>query len=245
MKRLLFAVASLASVLVAPRASASCYEKSDIVGHERCRRFGSEWAFERYPRFVISLEIGDSVFDPGRRTFDFAECKSCGYHSFPGSALGPGMFEAKGAGLEIDLFLLGPLYLGARLAEQVGTNAIGSVVTDDGVHLAGSSSALTYVSSAQLTLGVRAPLGRVSLRFEGSVGDEFLTLDQTASDGQEGTSWASPWLLLGARGMVDVWATPGMTVSVYGGTNLLDVSERTLGLAVAFHMRSFDGDFAL
>jgi hypothetical protein len=236
-----FAVAVAAVLLVVPWSETAfakgCEEVSDVVGYERCSRFGETWRADRLPPLVMSLELEQLRFDPRGRTFDVGKDQRT-VGSFGGNALGASSLQTFGAAVRIDGYVWGPLYLGVRMSFGLGRNDVRDVAPDGGIS-GGSRSPLVSSFSTDGIVGVRVPLGRVSLRLESLGGGTVVAFGV-----DQGHASAKAWTIE-PRAVVDVWATPIITMSVYGGANLLDPNDRSMGLLLGLHSRSFDGAFAL
>ncbi len=246
MKRALGVFVAVATIALArPAHARGCSEVSDIVGYERCHRFGDGWAVERRWPIVLSLELPYQTFDPRGVDFDFQREKADpNAFSVPGRELGPNVLSTAGLALRGEGFFWRWLYVGAEIGFGLGHNEIGSftaTVGDASKTFTTSESAInTVMMQGGVLLGVRVPLGRLSLRLEGFAGGSILTVD--SSGGYSGTAGRG---LLMPRAAADFWVSPNVTFSAYGGFDALDTRNQTLGLAVAFHVRSFDGAFSL
>lgn len=244
---LLLAAAAVTCTSTSALASRHCTEVSDIVGYERCHRFGDGWSLERAPPFVLSLQLPYDSFDPGKLDFSAARQKNDpNALSFGGKYLGTSALRTYGFGFRLEGFFLGPLYTGVSFALGWGSNSFSDVVGNGdaakGVSLSPAGGANTMSYSVGAVLGVRVPLGRVSFRLEGVAGGSGVDLSQHSAIGDY-TASANKWLLE-PRAMVDVWISPKVTLSAYGGFNALDTEDRQFGLVLALHMRSYDGAFA-
>jgi hypothetical protein len=221
-----------------------CAETSDVVGYEVCTRYGDDWSADRMFPVSFSLDLWDGAFDPNGRQFAATPCKDCSGPSFKWSGTGTRLLETKGAGLRADAFLFGPVYAGLRIwAVGFGTNAVGAVAAD-GTTLQGNGNMATWSWVPEMNFGVRVPLGRLSLRLEAVLGAQIMWLDQSSTSGTQYSSGAVS-TVIEPRAIVDVWATPNLTMSVYAGVNFLDSNERDMGVLFGWHLRSFDGAFAL
>jgi hypothetical protein len=221
-----------------------CREVSDIVGYEKCHRFGDGWATERRPPIDLGLDLPYMTFDPNGTSFDASKGKNDPAHfTYPGQSLGVKSIDTFGFGLKITGYFLGPLYTGVTFGLTFGRNDY-DTVTANGTPLSRSDSAVNTTGFyGGALLGVRLPLGRISLRFETLFGGTSLTIDQHSSVGDY-SSTAGHWMIE-PRATVDVWIRPNVSLGAYGGINALDAGDRVLGLSLEYHVRSFDGAFAL
>jgi hypothetical protein len=243
-KRLLPVLATLACLVATPRLAfaSHCTEVSDVVGYERCHRFGDGWAVERRPALAAALALPLLSFDPNRFQFDAARGKGDPTLSFPGSALGVRTLDTAGFGLRIEGFFFGPLYTGVSFGMGFGHAGFASVTADGQVLSPSNAFVNTTIMYGGALLGVRVPLGWVSFRLEGLFGGSSLDISQHSAIGDfsstAGHGLIEPHLIF------DVWATPNVTLSAYAGANVFDTKERSMGLVLEFHGRSFDGQYA-
>jgi hypothetical protein len=248
-KQLWVALAVATLVLAASRTAHArgCHEVSDIVGYEKCNRFGNGWAVDRRPPLFVGLGFGHMLFDPNGVTFSQVRPRGVPADStndaqFDGSALGVGGLGTTALDFRVGGYFLGPLYLGVESQWGFGNNQF-STVSANGRTFAAASSFNTDMFSMGALLGVRLPLGRLSLRLEGYGGFRDVTV--SADSGSDNVSFQADRGILETRALVDVWVTPNVTLTVYGGTDALDTRQDTMGLTIELHGRSFDGAFAL
>jgi hypothetical protein len=251
MKQLWVAFAAVALVLLAsrPAHARGCSEVSDIVGYEHCNRFGDGWAVDR--RFPLFLGFGlqHSLFDPNGLTFQqetgkgVALANDASLPHFDGGSLGVGGLESFGFDVRVGGYFLGPLYTGVDFGWGFGHNDM-AVVSSNGTTFTPSRSSFnTSENTFGSLLGIRLPLGRLSLRLEelAALRTEEISEETPTGEMRMGAFRG----VLETRALVDVWATPNVTLSVFGGTNALDTNEHSAGLTLEYHGRSFDGAFAL
>jgi hypothetical protein len=220
-----------------------CSERSAVIGEEHCRSFGDGWS-TNYLAAWGSLEFDTSTLHPSGRTFSAVACKTCESHTFDGSALGGGTAELGGFGLRVDGRVAGPFYIGVRVfALQFGSLTTRGFFADGVTFQPGNAFAYRFIPP-EAFVGARLPLSWVALRAEFGVGGQFEGLSPLRSDAGDLGATAVDWLVE-TRAAVDVFFTPRVTVSAFGGFNLLDTAEHSLGVQVGFHVRSFDGAFAL
>jgi hypothetical protein len=89
------------------------------------------------------------------------------------------------------------------------------------------------------TVGVRVPLGRLSLRVEGLTALQVLLV----STGDRGKSSGGAMLAIEPRVAVDWWFTPDSTLTAWAGANVLRNGDYSFGLSIGGHLRAFDGAF--
>ena len=245
MKRAIPFLATLACLVALPRlafASSSCREVSDIVGYEKCHRFGDGWAVERRLPIAIALQLPYVSFDPNGYDFDAVHKKGDPSLTFPGAALGANTFDAVGFGGRIEGFFLGPLYTGVSFGGAFGHQSFARVTAGGNVLSPSESFVNTTIISGGALLGVRVPLGWVSFRLEALFGGSSVSISQQSAVG--GFTSSAGHGIIEPHAMVDVWATPTVTLSAYAGANVFDTKERSMGLVLEWHGRSFDGEFA-
>lgn len=224
-----------------------CTEVSDIVGYEKCHRYGDGWAVERRWPIGIALTLPYQTFDPNGLGFDFAQGKhdpntfTASGDKFKSNALG-----AFGFNLRIEGFVWRWFYVGVEWGLGFGHNQIAdftNIVGNTTTQFSGSDAGInTVLFHGGGFLGLRIPLGRMSLRLEGFAGGNIATVNvDSALGGYEGSGGRGSLM---PRAAIDVWASPNVTMSAFGGFNGLDTRERTVGVMLEYHVRSFDGAFA-
>jgi hypothetical protein len=225
-----------------------CTEVSDIVGYEKCHRYGDGWAVERRWPIGLALSFPYQTFDPNGIGFDFLHGKNDPHpFTLAGDKLGAASFGAAGFNIRLEGFVFGWLYLGFEWGLGFGHNQINNftaLVDNVPTNFVGSDAAVNTTDfHGGAFAGVRIPLGRVSLRLEGFAGGDLVSISAHSPlgdyMGSAGRGQLAP------RAVVDLWASPNVTFSAYGGINAVDTKERTLGLMLEYHVRSFDGAFAL
>jgi hypothetical protein len=251
MKRTWVVLAAVLLCMLASRTAHArgCSEVSDIVGYEKCNRFGDGWSLDRRPPLFFGFTLQHSLFDPNGVTFQQEKGKGVTLGNdpslphFDGGSLGVGGLEAFGFDLRIGGYFLGPLYTGIDFGVGFGHNRLGVVSSNGTTFIPSNSTFNTNESTIGGLLGVRLPLGRLSLRLEelGALRTAEIWEETPAGELRMGAFRG----VLETRALVDVWATPNLTLSVYGGTNALDTQEQSMGLAIEYHGRSFDGAFSL
>ncbi len=237
-------VTVLAMVAVPGRAAArGCSEVSDVVGLARCRRFGAYWD-GGLPTLTISVGARalsytprhgsrfDGTFGPQKRLFQFS-----------GAEMDGGVVPAYGIDFRVTGAVTPYVYLGLEVGG--GVSRATRSFNSGGTHFDSSEGLNVGELELGAIVGARLPLGRFSLRAEVLAGGAQMTVEQlVARDGESGPgkAYSLAWLLQ-PRIAGDVWATPWMAVSVFGGMSNFDSEALTAGLALSFHLRSFDGRF--
>lgn len=224
-------------------AQARCYEEFPIVGRSTCRKFGA-WDLFDLPR--LALNVGFSV-----HTVPLANATVMGSVDKTRSV---GVPSAVFSGIDTTAvsfdwgptgFVAGPLYLGPKL--QVGpaffsgpkTTADGYRITSNtGIYAGGGLLVgVAFHPRAMLPIGFRLEVlggGRV-------VSVSGKTEDTTAIAGA-GTTLsitAGSWLLE-PRVAIEYWTAPWMSVSVFGGKNVVNANDNSVGLSFGFHMMPYD-----
>src|SRR5689334_23130804 len=106
MKAAAFTAALMCLVAASKGAAASrkgCHEVSDVVGYERCTRYGAGWSVEKAPPLALELVVEVSRLDPRGHTMsgNFGKGQS-GMFTYPGDAVGHAL-EMVGLGPRIDV----------------------------------------------------------------------------------------------------------------------------------------------
>jgi hypothetical protein len=234
---------ALAGATLLPKSAEArhCTEVSDIVGYEKCTRFGGEWATDALPRFFMGAQVVHTLLAPGGRGVDVSPGKAWG--SVDGSALGVRDLDATGAQLRVGAYFLGPLYLGVGYGLGFGSSSFRPFEDRGAVVTPAPGVASILLGTWDAFLGLRVPLGRLSVRLEAFAALEAMTVD--ARRGTQEAYLSVSRDVLESRALLDIWATPHTTFGLFGGVDVLDPKGGTLGVTFEFHLRSFDGAFAL
>ncbi len=184
---------------------------------------------------AMSLAIGwrSEAFDPSGRTFDV---KHVGYVNTIGTFDGNHLAALRGNGFYLDVRLHATphWYAGVDLAAAFAGTPEMQFATRGGEMIAWDSVAVMSMGGV---VGARLPLGRVSLRGELVAGIHGAVLRAADLDGEADAPLVAP------RIAVDVWLHRWWVLEAFAGTNLLDRSEPTYGVALAFHSQAFDGRY--
>jgi hypothetical protein len=251
--RVLGASFALVLVLLPTRAAHArgCTEVSDIVGEEKCSRFGDGWTLEG--TFPISFRFGlrYSEVPVGGSTFSEQinkQKRPDGYvpYRYPGEALGVPSLSALGADGGFVVFLVHQLYAGMEGSFALGSASTASFTTTSGVALSDSKGLDVNIVHGGIPIGYRIPLGRAALRGEVMPGVVMMNVSHHVSAPglpSDGSAWAMR-PLLETRLAGDIWFTQHISFGVYGGVNVLDgdLHGRAFGASLAWHFRAFDGD---
>jgi hypothetical protein len=246
MRRVVAGLVIAAVGLIAGDASArGCREVSDVVGLERCRIFGGRWAREATLPLVFELTHGLVFIDPKRRTIEgnFGKGRS-GSFSYPGGLVGHDL-SAWVEGMRLSYAFQPWIYAGLEMALGPGIVTLPAVRTSTGPTYRASGLDAMAMRGGLVT-GLRLPLGFVSLRGEAFFGADALDISQTATRqgvAQRGMVHLDSWRIE-PRFAFDVWATPWMTLSAYGGFDTVHLGDHLGGLSVAFHGRNYDDGFS-
>lgn len=228
-------------------AHSHCSETSDVVGYERCTRFGDGWAVDR--RLPIGLGVGFEAGQLNLAGLDFTSSHDKKSQSFAFRYPGSTSVWTQGLALRLEGTFLGPLYGGVDFGFGFGENRFSQVqaaskTSTDRVSMSASDALInTTAFHAGAFLGARLPLGRVSLRFETVFGASWLALDQVSGGVDYVATVIRPSIV--PRLTFDVWATGNVTMGLYGGIDATNPQNRSFGLLFEFHARSFDGTYAL
>lgn len=244
---------TLALVCLLPsRAEAKgCTEVSDIVGEQRCTRYGGAWSIEH--SFPVNFHFGMRYSQVSTASTTFAEQinkqkRPSGYQAYRYSGESLGVKSLSGIGIDggISFFLYRQLYMGMEGAYTLGTASTASFTTASGVKLFNDSGLNVSIFHGGLPIGYRIPLGRAALRGEVLTGIISTTVDhRVEAQGLPSTGSASETrLLVEPRLAADIWFTQHISFGAYGGVNVLDTDGRgrAFGISLAWHGRSFDGD---
>jgi len=90
------------------------------------------------------------------------------------------------------------------------------------------------LGAAKLVGGARLMAGAVSGGLELAAGIRYTTLTEGSASNSVGTG------VVEARGRLDVWVTPHVTVGALAGTDIARRDEATFALNVGFHFEPFD-----
>src|SRR5262249_14334905 len=142
---------------------ASCVEVSDIVGAEKCRRYGDTWSVEG--RWPLNFSFGArySEFSPaGLRFQDRYNGNSIPY-SFDGAALGVSRLAGMGIGGGLTFYVWGQMYTGMDGGLEWGSIESATIKAKYAI-LSNSSGLDVQLFHGGVPIGYRIPLGRASLR---------------------------------------------------------------------------------
>lgn len=250
MKRSLAAAVVLAGLSLAPRAHArhTCTEVSDIVGREKCTHYGSLWSTEDAIPITFGVGARYLAFAPADHIFAGALGKKPNLTSFEynGSAMGESPLGSGGIGLRGTGFLLPGLYVGLEYGVTLGRNERAAFSAGGASFRSTQKVVDTTTLGGGALVGLRLPLGRLSLRGELFLGGYAMTFFQAVVRGPlENDSvavGASTWAIE-PRAAVDLWATPWLTVSGSYGRNVVDHGSQSAALWLTWHGRSFDGSY--
>lgn len=246
MKRALVGVAVVCLAGEA-RAGNQCHEVSDTVGERKCSTFGQRWATERSIPMFAAFGGWSSVVQPTGRGFDGTLRAPDGANpvAFRSSQVIRGPIRSFGVDLRLGGYFARYGYVALDWALGLG-HAQGQPWASSGYRIEPASGVNFFHARVGPAVGVRVPLGKVSLRFEGLTALQLLLLS-TEVYGPEGTrrdgGGGGVMLALEPRAAIDLWVAPDTTLSAWAGANLLRSGDYTSGLSLAAHVRAFDGAF--
>lgn len=241
MKRHAFVLASTALLLASPaRASKSCVETSDVVGEQRCSRYGDGWSSEGSLPLTLEFGLVRTTFGLGGRDFSakFGKNGPEAYR-FDGGTFAS---EARtyGFSLRATGFLSPFVYVGFEQSFGFGHAEGGSFQA--GTYAVSTASGLNTIAAVfGVPFGVRVSLGKLALRGEVFGGLTILTLNQDANGARASGTWVGG--AVEARGYLDLWLANDTTFSVMVGQDLLGHDDRRLGLVLTYHGRAYDGRY--
>lgn len=243
MKRTLFVIAVLCTASPASARTNRCYETGTVVGETQCTNFGAWWATERaVPLFgglgawtgFTQSPLTGSITKEGQTL--------AGIDS---TQLARGALRAHGGDIRVAGMVSNYLYIGLGWGLALGSNT-GNTVDSNGYRIALRSGVNMIHGRVAPFIGVRAPLGRLSLRAELAPSLQILSVLVQATDAEGKVTPGSAGgfrFALEPRLAVDYWTTPDTTFSLWSGANALRPGDITVGLAVMGHIRAFDGTY--
>ncbi len=230
--RVVRALALAAAVaLLAPRAAHAkgCHEISDVVGLERCTRFGMWSRDADVPRLWIELGYFHEHFQSEPLALDASSRAS----SPQPLDLGTGAY---GATVRALLGLGDAFYTGIELLPGA---AIDEPTASGLTPMAGATFAMHGIA------GVHVERYRVALSGELASGFRVAQLAYCVPDTDcKGTSFygdTQTRLELQARVRADLYFHPNLSLSVGYGRSLVDRDDRIFMVGAAFHIRAMDG----
>jgi hypothetical protein len=234
------------AVMAAGVAQARCPDPDTLVVGDTCKQYGedgaSKWSAGEIP-LVATLGLRSLSYAPSMGgTFDGNVETSPLAYSFPGQSLGSTSLRTYGMEAGLAWYPIPFAYVGLSLAFGMGQwSGAGFSSNNLGISSRGSldASMINYAALA----GLRLPLGTMSLRGEMLLGGSSISIDQYAQNGnnQLTATASSTVLLLEPRVALDVWATPTLTVSLFGSMPSFDPDAANAGIILSMHLRAFDG----
>jgi hypothetical protein len=223
----------------------------DVLG-DSGKKFGEDkegwlasWS-SQLPPIVATLTLRSISYSPSAHdSFDGNVESSSLAYKFGGNAFGSPL---RTFGAEMGLFWYPTpfTYVGPALGFGEGKYSGGSFVAN-ALTIEPRDSLNVTTTAVGGVVGLRLPLGPISLRGELFAGADFLSIDQYAQNGSTlltATSSATSFLLE-PRAAVDLWATPFVTVSLFGAMPSFDARAMDGGIVLAGHLRAFDGRYGL
>lgn len=219
----------------------ACREVSDVLGHQRCRRFGGGWNVRGVPAFRLSLAGNARRLRVGHLSFrgDAEHWNETYVVGDAGRDLHDADLLAGGLTARLDLTIFDYVSVGAELS--FASAQVGGDPRRDGdlVHTPGSITAL----GGGLVLGAGIPIDVFTLRPEVYLGGRGVFLDSETRVGDcvsRTVAGTSEWVVE-PRLALEWFTGPWMGVSAYVGTNVLNPGELNVGLQLSLHLRSYDG----
>lgn len=236
------------------RASTSCHEVSDIVGEERCTRFGNTWSLERTPPIFFRFGMRYSENTTDDLSFGAGKTKGASEsipYEWRGRSLGFNRLDNIGVEGGLGFFVWGQLYTGVDShisLGHVGTRATSVLAGGQTLRLTQDSGVNVVAIGGAVPIGYRIPLGRAAIRTEVAFGFERYDISHQVAlpTGQswEGTASAMR-AVIEPRIAGEIWFTQHMAFGVAAGMNLIGGNyDRSLGITLAWHGRAFDGGTA-
>lgn len=248
MNRCILLLISTATLTLARPAFAHrwCREVSDIVGYERCTAYGAGWSVERTSPIRIDFGLHYLALAPRGRTLEGSfGTREPGAFRYSGDDV-QGPLAALMLELRPSIFVVSGLYVGYELGAGAGHAALPGTTTSGGWRVGASSAAVNlFALNFGGVAGYRIPAGSVSIRLESMLGLRIISASQTAaSDAYPSRREASVTLFTWAvepRIALDVWVSPSITLAAFAGVNALGLGDRSIGLALGVHSRTYDG----
>lgn len=227
-------------------AHARCPDPSTLVVGDRCKVYGVDddgaWSGDFLPPLIASLSMRSLSYAPkGGTSFDGRIANSPLAYSFPATRFGA---SERTYGVEGSLAWLPVRYAYVGLAMGAGTGHWAPpAFTANGLSISSQGTLDATLFNLDAFVGLRLPLGIVSVRSEMAVGGSSLTVTQYANSGGNAlTATATAWaLLLEPRVSLDWWFTPKLTLSVVGAMPAFTPEATDVGIAFAVHTRVLDG----
>ncbi len=241
------ALGSLALLVVASpaRADDSCVEVTNTVGERTCSRFGQFWSTERAAPLFTAFGAWSGLTQPGRG-FRHTVTDRAGSNEvqIDSARFIRGPIQSYGLDFRVGGMFARHGYFGFDMGVAAG-HASGAPVRESGFQLAPAAGLNFIHMRFGPVLGVRVPLGKVSLRVEALTGLQVFALmtDARAPDGRTSAGVALFGGVVEPRLAADFWLSPDTTLSTWAGYNVLRPGDTTFGLSLAAHFRAFDGAF--
>jgi hypothetical protein len=198
------------------------------------------------PAVLFEASLGAMFLDPRNRTLNgsFGRYESSSF-SYSGNLVGHALSVGT-LGLRLETPFNEWLYAGIEADLGFGgTSLPGSDM--DGYSIEDTRGAsLSLGGAGLLFMGLRVPLGYVSMRFESAFGVRAIATRQTTVDpyGYERAAMVglTVWSVE-PHALFDIWLTPRVTLSGFGGINAFHYVDRFGGIALGFHGQKYDGGF--
>jgi hypothetical protein len=240
---------ALALLLVTSSASArnQCHEVSDTVGERKCTAFGQTWSTEKSIPVFIGIGAWSSLVQPTGSAFSGTLRGKNGENpvAFDSASFIRGPIQSYGFDIRLGGYFARYGYVAFDWGLALG-QARGDTLTTGGYQLSPSSGVNFFHARVGPAVGVRIPLGFMSLRVEGLTALQVLILS-TEVNGPDGTrkngGTGGAMLAVAPRVAADFWVTPDTTLTAWAASNVLRSGDHSFGLSIAAHVRAFDGAF--
>lgn len=243
------AVAAALLVTLAPtkRASASkqCVEVSEVVGERRCGRFGMMWSREHAIPFFAGIGMFSGLVQPYGRPFTGTVIDGNKRTPIDAGQFVRGPIQSHGINFRLGGYFARYGYLGIDWAFALG-HARAEPHDTAGYRVAPTPGINFFQGRVGTLFGVRAPLGKVSLRLEVLTGLGLMFLSNRTLDAngvaRDGATGGFAFVVE-PRVAADFWVTPDTTLSLWAGSSVLRTGDHSFGTTLTFHLRAFDGAF--
>jgi hypothetical protein len=224
-------------------SGSSCSEVSDVVGHQRCTRFGAGWAGRaRLPALSAEVGVFTRALDTGFTAAGAMEhdTATVAYSVAPDGDRS----TAAGAAMRLSMALPAHLYIGADLelgGLLTGTGADVEMVPGQDAPTPSMTASRRLYMGAGGVAGVRGRLGPAALSAELVAGLRDVSLSVESHLGTCILSETHHRLAAFAepRIRLDLWLTPWVTLAAFAGSDI-NGNSRMIGSSLSFHLRAFD-----
>jgi hypothetical protein len=223
----------------------TCTELSTVVGREHCSQFGQWGMLARFPAITFDTELFHEHFLLAPTSaVGTVEHLGTGY-TYRVVSDATGGATAWGLRSRTTWRLGGPIYTGLEfdLGGLSSTPEMHVEMADAGPTL---SDPFAILVAGRLVVGARAFVTpSFSLSAELAGGGRLISITETSHllDCTQQTSVSSGAGVLEARGRLDWWAAPHLTIGASIGTSLIDSGDHTFTIGFGGHIRAYDGGY--